>query len=203
MIGAAWKARWGIFLLLALWSAGLLTGSLHPLGVVAALVLLMVATWFTAALGTDASLISREAAHATARTTLPLLLLSGTFMFSILANRSTSVVLSAGSVPFVNGLCLVSYRDVAEAVGQRTFSYLGTMAVFTNESAGRVLGTYLVAVAGYAAAAAWYTRAAFTRFDRVAGRPERAPAAGRRRRDAMPMGFYRPTEMEPNQDSFD
>jgi ABC-type transport system involved in multi-copper enzyme maturation permease subunit len=176
MIGAAWKARWGIVLLLTLWSAGLLTGSLHPLGVVAALVLLMVATWFMSALGTYASLISCEAAHATARTTIPLVLLSGTVMFSILANRSTSVVLSAGSVPFVNGLCLVSYRDVAEAVGQGTFSYLGTMAVFTNESAGRVLATYLVAVAGYAAAAAWYTRAAFTRFDRVAGRPERAAA---------------------------
>jgi hypothetical protein len=134
------------------------------------------------------SILSREAAHATARTTIPLLLLSGIFMFSISANRSTSVVLSAGSVPFVNGLCLVSYRDVAEAVGQGTFSYPGTMMVLTNEGAGRVLGTYLVAVAGYAAAAAWYTRAAFARFDRVAGRPERA-AADRGRRSASQPKF--------------
>ena len=91
MIGAAWKARGGIVLVLVLWSAGVLTGSLHPVGVAAALVLLIASTWFVAALGTYASLVSREASHATARTTIPLILLTGTFLFCLFwgrANRS-------------------------------------------------------------------------------------------------------------------
>ncbi len=177
IIGAVWKARWGIFLLLTLWSAGLLAGSLHPLAAAAALLLLIASTWLMAALGTYASLASREAAHATARTTIPLMLLTGTFLFCLFANRSTSVVMGAGSVPFVNWLCLVSYRELAEAVGQGTFSYLSTMAILTTEGAGRVLAAYLIATAGYTAAAAWFTLVAFARFDRAAGRPHQGSAS--------------------------
>ena len=60
MLGTVWKTRWGIALLLALWSAGMLTGALHPLGVLAALALLISALWFVAALGIRASLVSRD-----------------------------------------------------------------------------------------------------------------------------------------------
>jgi hypothetical protein len=51
-VGAVWKVRWGLLLLVVLWAAGLLTGSLHPLGLVAALLLLGVSVGFMAALGT-------------------------------------------------------------------------------------------------------------------------------------------------------
>jgi ABC-type transport system involved in multi-copper enzyme maturation permease subunit len=176
MIGAAWKARWGLVLLLSLWSAGLLAGSLHPLGFVAALVLLIVSTWFMASLGTYASLVSRHAAHATARTTIALVLLTCTFMFCYFSGRYTSVIIGAGSVPFVNFLCLVTYRDVAEAVGPQTAGYLNLMGISTGEGAVAVLNTYLMAVAGYAAAAACFTWAAFWRFDRLVGRPKRGAA---------------------------
>ena len=191
MIGAAWKARGGIVLLLVLWSAGLLTGSLHPLGVAAALLLLIASTWWIAALGTYASLLSREASHATARTTIPLILLTGTFLFCFFSSRLKTIVMGAGSVPFVNCLCLVSYRDFAEAVDQRTFSYLRTTLNLAEEGAGRVLGTYLTAVVGYAAAAAWFTWMAFHRFDRTADRPERAAATDRRRTVGQRQGGRR------------
>src|SRR5207302_1782703 len=78
----------------------------------------------------------------------------------------------------VNWLCLVSYRDVRELIGQGTFSHLTMMGIFTEEGPVRVLATCLIGAAGYAAAAAWFTLAAFERFDRIAGRPERAPARG-------------------------
>lgn len=144
------------------------------------LVLLIASTWFVAALGTYASLVSREGSHATARTTIPLIILTGTFLFCLFSSHSTSVVMGAGSVPFVNCLCLVSYRDVAEAVSHGTFGFLGTMAILANEGAGRVLATYLAAVAGYAAAAVCCSRAAFYRFDRLADRPKRAVASEHR-----------------------
>jgi hypothetical protein len=199
MIGGVWKARGGILLVLVLWWAGLLTGSLHPVGVVAALLLLIASTWFVAALGTYASLISREASHATARTTIPLILLTGTFLSCYFSSRTTSVVTGAGSVPFVNFLCLVSYQDVAEAVSKSTFSYLSTMAILTNEGASRVFGTYLTAVAGYAAAAAWCTKAASHRFDRAADRPERQWGQSMDRVDlrGCPLGSVRPQDERP------
>jgi hypothetical protein len=87
--------------------------------------------------------------------------------------------MGAGSVPFVNWLCLISYRDLTEALGQGTFSYLSTMAISVNDGAGGVLATYLLAVAGYAGAAAWFTRAAWNRFDRAADRPQRTTAFSR------------------------
>jgi hypothetical protein len=173
MIGAAWKARGGILLVLILWSTGMLTGSLHPVGVAAALVLLIASTWFVAALGTFASLVLRETSHATAWTMILLIVPTGTFFFSLFSSRPASVMMGVTSVPYVNFLCMVSYRDFTEAVTQGTFSYLSTMAIMTNEGAGRVLGLYLAAVAGYLGAAAWFTWAALRRFDRVAGRAAR------------------------------
>ena len=67
MIGAVWKVRAGAFLLLVLWSIGLLAGSVHPVGFGAAVVLLGVSMWFMAALGTFASLVSRDTAQASNR----------------------------------------------------------------------------------------------------------------------------------------
>jgi ABC-type transport system involved in multi-copper enzyme maturation permease subunit len=201
MVGAVWKARWGGLLLGVLWSAGLLAGSLHPLGVAAALTVLGVSTLFMAALGTYVSLIARDVVQAMTRATATVVLLTGTFLACLTPSRITSVVLGAGSVPFVNWLCLVSYRDIRETVGEGTFDYLTTMGIFTGEGPLCVLATCLIGTAGSAVAAAWLTVAALRRFDRLAGRPERAPAGdgcdspGRRSRwvkrvaIALPMGL--------------
>ena len=201
MIGAIWKARWGMVLLLALWSTGLLTGSVHPSGVAAALVLLIAATWFMAAAGTYASLVSREVTQATARTMIPFIILTGTALLCFWPGRLTSVLMGAGSVPFVNWLCLVSYRDVSRALSSGSFRYLRLMAIYTNEGALRVLGTYLVAVTGYAAAAAWFTLTALNRFDRFAGRPERVAALTRRCRHERPPRRRPPSPCEPGGES--
>ena len=107
--------RWGFALLAALWAAGLLAGALHPLGVAAALLVVGVSAWFGSALGTYASLVSRDTTQATTRATAPLVLLTGTFLACYLPTRVASVLLGAGSLPFVHWLFLVSYRDVHEA----------------------------------------------------------------------------------------
>jgi hypothetical protein len=71
----------------------------------------------------------------------------------------------------------MSYRDFGEAIGQRRYGYLTMMGIFTNEAADRVLATYVIATAGYAAAAVWCTLAAIRRFDRIAGGPARPRAS--------------------------
>ena len=76
-----------MFLLVVLWSVGLLAGALHPLGFVAALVLLGVSVGFMAALGTYVSLVSRDTPQASNRTLVPVLLLMGSFVACYLPPR--------------------------------------------------------------------------------------------------------------------
>jgi hypothetical protein len=177
MLGALWKTRSEIALLLALWSSGMLAGALHPLGVLAALALLLSSLWFVAMLGIRASLISRDVAHATARTIVPLILLTGTFLLCYWPSRMTSVVMGVGSIPFGNCLALVAYRDFAEALGQGSFSYLTVLGIASNEGAGRVLIAVLIAISCYTASAAWLTRTVVRRFDQIAGRAVRSPGS--------------------------
>ena len=176
MIGAAWKVRWGLILLVVLWSVGLLTGALHPLGFAAALVLLGVATWFMAALGTFVSLVSRDTAQASNRTLIPVLLLSGSFLVVYLPTRIATILMGSASVPFVNWLSLVSYGDIAAIVsGQETFERArGDRDLHGRRSAPG---------AGHLPARDRRDRGRrgrahpgrLARFDRAVGRPERAP----------------------------
>jgi hypothetical protein len=174
-IGAIWKVRWAVFLLVVLWSVGLLAGALHPLGFVAALVLLGVSSWFMAALGTYASLVSRDTPQASSRTLVPVLLLTGSFVACYLPPRIATVVMGSASAPFVNWLSLASYGDIDEVVkGRETFGRLEDIGLYTYERPLRVLATCLLGTAGFAAGAGWLSWAAVIRFDRAVGRPERA-----------------------------
>jgi hypothetical protein len=175
MIGAAWKVRWGVILLAVLWSVGVLAGALHPLGFAAALILLGVATWFMVALGTFMSLVSRDTAQASNRTLIPVLLLSGSFLVCYLPMRAATILMGAGSAPLINWLSLLSYRDVGEiAIGRDPFRPLEEIGVHTYEGPLRVLSTCLLGTTGIAVGAGWFSRAAAARFDREAGRAERA-----------------------------
>jgi ABC-type transport system involved in multi-copper enzyme maturation permease subunit len=174
-IGAIWKVRWGILLLVVLWSVGLLARAIHPLGFVAAVVLLAVAIWFVAALGTYASLVSRDTPQASNRALVPVVLLANSCAFCYLPPRIATVLMGAGSAPFVNFLSLASYGDIREVMtGQETFSGLEELGLYTYEGPMRVLATCLFGTSGLAIAAAWLSRAAVMGFDRAVGRPERA-----------------------------
>ena len=84
--------------------------------------------------------------------------------------------MGAASVPLVNWLSLLSYRDVGAIVsGQGTIRTLDEIGISSGEGPLRVLATCLLGTTGTAAAAAGFTRAALARFDRTVGRPERPP----------------------------
>ncbi len=181
MIGAAWKVRWMALLLITLWSAGVMAGSIHPLGFGAAVVLLVVSIWLTTALGTYASLFSRDTAQASNRALIPVLLLSCSFLACYVVRRHTTVVLGAGSAPFVNWLSLVSHADVRAVVinrGEKPFDPIREVGLNTDERPSGVLSAFLLATVASMVAAAWLSRAAVARFDHAAGRPQRR-AAGR------------------------
>jgi ABC-type transport system involved in multi-copper enzyme maturation permease subunit len=179
MIGAGWKVRWGALVLVVLWSVGVLAGSIHPLGFGAALLALIASIWLMTALGTYASLVSRDTAQASNRALIPALLLSGSFLVCYLGPRNTTVVLGAGSAPFVNYLSLVSHadvRDVAINRGRKPFSPIREIGLYTDERPSGVLAAFLLATVASSLAAAWLSRAAIARFDGAAGRPQRSQA---------------------------
>ena len=174
MLGTAWKVRWGVALLVLLWLLGLVSGSLHPIGLVAAVVLLGVSIWFMIALGTYVSLTSRDTAAASNRALIPALLLSGSFLVCYIPSKFSTVFMGAGSAPFVNWLCLVSNGEIREVLsGEPTFRRLEEMNIYSYESGLHVLAACLISIAALAALAVCLSRAAFNRFDRVVGRPER------------------------------
>ena len=181
MIATAWKVRWGIGLLVSLWGLGLVAGSVHPLGLGAAVAVLGVSVWFMTAVGTCVSLMSRDSAQASNRALVPALVLSCSFLVCYFPSRYSSVFMGVGSSPFVNWICLVSGGDIREVMsGAATFRRLDQLRITSYDSPLTVLAACLCSIAGFAVGAAWLSGIAFKRFDRVVGRPERASELGAR-----------------------
>jgi hypothetical protein len=174
MLGAAWRARVLSLVMVGLWTAGLLAGAVHPVGFLASLAGLGVSSWACAAGGTYASLWSPNRKEATARIMLPLMLLPPSAMLLFLPPGWTSVLMGAGSMPFLAWASLLSYEDVAAAWRTGAFPQLAAN-IRTGEGAGRVLAAVLIGLIGQAVAAALLTRAARRGFDAAAGRPRRPP----------------------------
>jgi hypothetical protein len=179
MLGASWRARGGVLLLVALWTCGLLAGAVHPLGFAAALIVLGVSTWFFTALGTYASLRARDLRAASSAALFPVLLLdiSG-FLPWALPEAFQTVVLGAGSFPLVGCLALASYAEVREGLSAGSSPTLETLGLASEEGASRALLVYALWVGGAALAALSLDRLAGRQFDRLIGRPYRASRGG-------------------------
>jgi ABC-type Na+ efflux pump permease subunit len=175
MLGAAWRARVPSLVMVGLWTVGLLSGAVHPLGFLAAMVGLVVSSWLCAAGGVYASLWSPDRKEATARVFLPLMLLPPSATVLFLPQGWASVLMAAGSMPFLSWASLLSFEDVAAASRMGAFPQLAASNIRTGEGAGRVLAAVLIGLIGQAVAAALLTRAACRGFDDAAGRPKRPP----------------------------
>jgi len=96
-LGAVWSARWIGLALLVQWSAGILLGAIHPLGVLAAAAIAAIAAWLTAAVGVTASARAKNSTRALGVTFIVL------FVFVIVSRW-----------PGMLWQSLASYREVAE-----------------------------------------------------------------------------------------
>jgi hypothetical protein len=160
--------------LVVLWTVGLLSGAIHPLGYLAALAWLAVSTWFLVALGTALSLRARDAKHATGRVVTPVsLLVFSALLLLVFPPAGRSVLLAVGSVPFLADLSLVSYEEVRVMLHTGSFPRLDAMRLGTGDGAARVLATCLISLTGQAIAAFLLARSAFRGFDALVGRPVR------------------------------
>jgi len=174
MIGAVWRARPLLLVLVGLWIVGLLAGALHLLGFLAGLVGLVAMTWFFAALGTYVSLWSPDRKQATGRTMLPAMFSMSGFLLPFIPAGFGTVLMGVGSMGFLIWASLLSYEDILAATRSGAFPQLAAVSIKTGEGAWRVLATVLVGIAAHLAAAALLTGAACRGFDFAAGRPKRS-----------------------------
>jgi ABC-type transport system involved in multi-copper enzyme maturation permease subunit len=174
-IGAVWGLRGFGALLSLFWLVGLAAGAVHPLGLLLALFVVGLLTWFVVALGTYASLIARSTARALTATLVILFFLNLGYMaiaYPLLwfvsqppAIDSDWRYLPVGCTPLVASYSLLSYPQLARILQAHWApEVLSVLDVRAIRYATMVL-------AAYAAAAALLTWRSFRRFDKSADRP--------------------------------
>lgn len=174
MLAALWQMRSILITALVLWTIGLIAGAIHPLGYLAVVLELVATTWFFLARGTLASVQAKDLPTATGQSTrLAMLLILSAAVPSLLPARLNSVLLGAGSSPFVSYLSLVSYRDVRAALHYTAYPPLQWIKIATGEGALWVVATCLIAIIAQALGGVYYWRYVNAHFDRLVDRPWR------------------------------
>jgi len=166
--------------LLIVWTIGLATGSVHPLGVLGAAVGLAVYLGFAVAVGVAISMVSSSSPRAVGGTLLALLtvnVLSLLFVPSDLIRTLTgswSTVYLAGSTPFMAWASLASPTDIqnwlAGRLGDQYFSLPGGVGRIRVELHLGLVRTYAISLLVHALVAAGLTWAAARAFDTGRGR---------------------------------
>ncbi len=173
LLGAIWEIRHTAVVLTALWLLGVLVGSVHPLGLLAALLELAAFTWFAAALGTWISLRSRYTMQAVVRVKAILLLLNGGSLLLTLPILGVRPLALTACGPLLLALSLASHGDLhgkpaAGSFGPVPDPVLG--AVWVGHGPEMAL-TCLASVLGAALGAWALTRSSCRGFDACLDRP--------------------------------
>jgi hypothetical protein len=174
--GAVWAARAWSMPLLVLWVLGLATGAVHPVGVLAAAIAILIFARFAAALGVFYSMISRSSERALLATFLTLLagnvvalLFVPLDLIGPLAGSRQAVYLAC-LTPLVEWVALVSPVEIHSWLEGRVWEgrlQLPAGLWSANIALGPgLVATYLASLVLHAAAAAALLRAAAWSFAR-------------------------------------
>lgn len=169
MLGTVWSMRALGLLLAVLWTAGLASSAVHPLGFLAVVIELGAFTWFAAALGTYVSLRSRTTLRAQAATILILLFCNGMYMLCCIPMRPNTILIATGCTPFIQAVSLLSLEDVRLLAYPDSGAFRGGM----YREAVEIFVACFFGVFVYAIAAFSLTTLAFRSFDRAVDRPQR------------------------------
>ena len=175
-----WRLRWILGTILVLWTLGLISGAIHPLGLVLSSLLLFSWTWFMVAWGILCAIKTRNAWLATHPSIGFAYLLVGTVALPMLLPAGiNSVLLGSVSSPFVLWLAEFSYRDIRNALHYPAYPHLQWIGIETREGPLRVMATCLAG----SSSRSWQGRSSgampSAHFDRLIGRPWRPGLVGR------------------------
>ena len=135
LLGTCWRFRLGIGTLLLLWLLDLLTGSLHPLGLV--LTLLVFACWimFAAVWGMLAAVKTADGARDTngTQTLIAMLSNASAALPYLLPATLNSVLWGSCSPLLVLWLTQFSYRDLRNLLAYPIYPHLHWIGIRTNE----------------------------------------------------------------------
>jgi hypothetical protein len=161
-----------------LWTLGLASGAIHPLGFIVALMELAASIWLIAVFGALGAIQAEKAEGAAAQGLHLTLLLTCTGVLPLLLPAGfNSVLLASGSLPFMVWTSLLSYRDLARALAS-PLTGNGWTGLRGGQVPLVVFASWLLAMVGPALGGTWAWRYGMRHFDRLVGRPHRpAPAA--------------------------
>jgi ABC-type transport system involved in multi-copper enzyme maturation permease subunit len=182
-LGVLWGLRGFGALIGLFWILGLAAGAIHPIGLLLALIIVAILTWFVIALGMHASLNSKKTSRALTATIAILIGLNVGYlgvlypivMISGRTNEFAKAPTLVGCTPVVASYSLLSYSQLAQFFD---FSDHPRPDGFDWRAASwRAAGYAALVQLAYALAATVLTWRSVGRFDRLIDRP-RKPAAG-------------------------
>jgi ABC-type transport system involved in multi-copper enzyme maturation permease subunit len=178
VLGALWHQRGFAVVLVVLWTLGLITGTVHPLGILASVALVALLTWFVANLGVYFGLRASGTSQAMAATLLILACFNGNpllvFFWFVGAMGWESSYSLLGAMPTMAAHAMISPESLAGAwTTLTTRAWIPPIMIFLG-------GMILAIVCIYAGAALALERRIIGELDRWLDLPPppRMPATG-------------------------
>jgi ABC-type transport system involved in multi-copper enzyme maturation permease subunit len=193
MLGAVFGLRGFGGLLGLLWVFGLVTGAIHPLGLLAALAALALLTWFVTALGFYAGLKARSTSQALTRMIVLLVVLNGGYLFPrwlLYRQFGSDWGGLYGCMPYIAANALGSYAEVRD-VWQWLFGGALAAEWFGPAAIG------LCFLGAYGLGAAFLTRFCLSRFDQLVDRPRRSRQMDEPAVPPVKLGVIRKEDWKP------
>jgi ABC-type transport system involved in multi-copper enzyme maturation permease subunit len=169
-----WRLRTITITVLSLWTLGLLSGALQPLGFIAAVLVLTSSTGLYLVIGLWIALTATDRNTASSRslTVIFLPMISAALPF-LLPARYSSVLWGAGSTPFLASLSLVTHRELHHVLEHPLDVYpaIVWLGLHTGEGPIAAAFTCLIGIIAPALAAWWIWNHCLAKFDLWVGRP--------------------------------
>ena len=174
----AWKSRIAYGLIVIMWALGTLAGAIHPLGLLVSLLEMAASVWLMAVCGVLGSIRGPKAESSAGQAVFVALILTCTGILPVLLPPGLNpVLLGAGSLPLMAWTSLVSYREAATVLSAPLDPHFQWVGLYGGQMPMLVALAWLVAIVGPALAGFLVWRYTMTHFDRLVGRPFRAPEA--------------------------
>jgi ABC-type Na+ efflux pump permease subunit len=174
LLASMWRLRGIGITILSLWTLGLISGAVHPIGYVAIILMLVSSTAFYLVVGQLVALQVEDQATASGRIMLLVIVPICSGLLPLFLPRAIdSIAWGAASPPLISCLAFVSYREVSCAWQSSVYPPLEWVGLNSGGGCLVVIMTCVFGIVGPALGALWTWNHCLANFDRLVGRPTR------------------------------